>query len=76
MTLEHLKHVVDASTIGWLVAIFMGILPNIGAVLTVVWLGVRLHNEVMVAVYRRREHKAKLAVGSDGETIKSELLDS
>lgn len=48
---------VDLAAASTVVAAFIDLLPHIAAALSVIWMAVRLYNEVMTAVYRRRRHK-------------------
>lgn len=56
---ETAKGVLDLSSVGVVLAVLMGWMPQMGAALTVLWLGARLYNEVMTAVYRSRQARKK-----------------
>lgn len=53
--IESLKATADLASVAAIFAVFMNWLPNLAALLTVAWLGVRLYNEIMTAVYRSRQ---------------------
>lgn len=42
-TQETAKHVVDALSIGTVVATLAGILPSIAAIFTIIWTGIRIY---------------------------------
>lgn len=56
---DSIYHMLDVSSVGVIVGVLLGWMPNLAAVLTVLWLGARLYNEVMVAVYRRRDRAGR-----------------
>ena len=58
---EAIKHAADASAIAILIATLANWLPGIAALLTVLWLAVRLYNEIMTTIDRRRRLKMLLA---------------
>lgn len=47
----------DTAAVSAAVAAFMGWMPGFAALLTAIWCAVRLYNEVMVAVDRRRKRR-------------------
>lgn len=52
--LETIAKSLDVGAVAVVLGVAFGWVPQIAAILTVLWLGVRLYNEVMTAVYRRR----------------------
>jgi len=54
---EPIKNAADGIAVGTIVGVFMGWLPHLAAILTAIWLTVRLYNEIMVAVDRRRDRR-------------------
>jgi len=57
--IESLKATADLASVAAIFAVFMNWLPNLAALLTVAWLGVRLYNEIMTGVYRSRQSKSQ-----------------
>lgn len=53
------RHTVDISALGAVIAAMLGWLPSAAALLTVVWMMLRIYNEAMEAVdnYRRHHHR-------------------
>lgn len=43
MTVEHTKHMVDGLSLGTAVGTFMGFLPAIAALLSIVWTAIRIY---------------------------------
>lgn len=53
------KHTIDLGAVASLFGVLMGALPGIAALLTVIWMVLRIHNEAAEALDRyRRQHRA------------------
>ncbi len=52
---EPLKHVGDGGAVATAAAAFMSYLPNVAALLSVVWLGLRIYETVLNLRDRRKE---------------------
>ncbi len=53
-TNEVTKQAADVASVAAVIGVLMDWLPKIAAVLTVLWLGVRFYNEIMIAVISHR----------------------
>lgn len=63
---ESLKHAADLGGFALVMGVLMGVLPQIAAILTVGWLAMRLWNEIMTAVYRRRDRQ----IGTSAQSVR------
>lgn len=57
--LEAIAKAIDVGSVAVILGVLAGLLPQAGALLTVLWLGVRLYNECMIALDRRRAERAR-----------------
>jgi len=53
------KHVVDALSIGTVVATLTGILPSIAAIFTIIWTGIRIYETETVQAIMGKKPAAK-----------------